>query len=335
MASRSNLDSSYLSGVATPIRPGAQSTPLGALAMSTLALQGSLPLVNTPEGARGVIKPDEFMDQFDKLITTELHELGIEDTAMLRAIDKLIKLNNAILDSYFDSKFKELKSNLESQIGETTARFIHALTEKDKVIEKLTSQVNALQDSHDRLEAKLSSSVEKFSAFDSRLDDLDMYERRDTLVLSGEALPPESEHEDAVMSVVNTAFHKLRINLQPSDIDVAHRLGRRREGHQRPIICKFVRRTTKSLVVHKCVTLKPQLYVNEHLTPARQQIYKKLLRLKKDTKLITQLHTKNGKFFLRLKNITERFSFTDENSLLGILDLHQPYLRKCYIEESS
>ena len=221
---------------------------------------------------------------------------------------------------------------MESQIGETTARFIHALTEKDKVIEELTSRLNSLQDSNSRLEAQVSSSL---AALDKRLDDQDMYERRDTLVLSGPALPPESENEDAVMSVVNTVSNELKINIQPCDIDVAHRLGRSKEGHHRPIICKFVRRSTKSLIVHKCVTLKPQLYVNEHLTPARQQIYRKLLKLKKDTQLITQLHTKNGKFFLRLKDISQRFNFTDESTLRSILDEHQPVLLSRYNENST
>ena len=272
------------------------------------------------------------MDHFDKLISTELNELGIADKALLRAIDKLIKLNNAVLDSYFDSKFKDLKVDVEAQISASTARYIQALQEKDKVIQDLTVQVQALQDSNNILEAKLSSSIADFS---KRLDDQDMYERRDTLVFSGKDLPPEADEEDAVTTVVSAVRNSLGLELHPCEINVAHRLGPKKDGKQRPIICKFVRRSMKSIVTHKCVTKKTKLYVNEHLTPIRRQIYSKLFKMKKETDLITQLHTKNGIFFLRLKNIAQRFTFTDEKSLLNMLNLNHPYLLSLYNKNPS
>ena len=123
---------------------------------------------------------------------------------------------------------------------------------------------------------------------------------------------------------------QLKMNLQPNDISVAHRLGPKKTGVNRPIICKFVRRSTKSCIIHKCITLKPDLYANEHLTPPRRNIFTKLLKVKKSTKLITQLHTKDGKIFMRLKDSPHKFGFTDEESLVDILNEENPFLLNQY-----
>ena len=104
---------------------------------------------------------------------------------MLRSIDKPIKLNNAVVDSYFDAKFKEYETNVEIQISETMAHYVQALNEKDRAI---PNQVNSLQDYNSLLEAKISSAVDSISSLDKKLDSQDIYERRDTLVFSGSAL---------------------------------------------------------------------------------------------------------------------------------------------------
>ena len=148
-------------------------------------------------------------------------------------------------------------------------------------------------------------------------------------MFTGSALPCETPEEDAVMTIVNTVNKELGLNLDAKDISIAHRLGPKRDN-ERPIICKFVRRSTKSLITHKCITRRPQLYANEHLTPPRRHILKKLLKVKKSSKLIAQLHTKDGKIFVKLKDGNQKFSFTDEKSLLKILAVESPFLLNCY-----
>ena len=170
-----------------PLTPGLLATPPpGSAGLPSLPCSMDTPRTNSSDPvSKTIIPPDVFMDHFEQMISGELNELGIKDKTMLRAIDKLIKLNNAVLDSYFDAKFKELKNNVESQISETTAHYIQALNEKDKALNDLTNQVKVLQDQNSLLEAKLSSAVDSISTLDKKLDDQDMYERRDTLVFSG------------------------------------------------------------------------------------------------------------------------------------------------------
>ena len=244
-------------------------------------------------------------------------------------------MNNAVLDSYFDKKFKDLKTNLEHQLSETTAHYIKVLNEKDKALNELTSRMQCLEEKNAILEAKLSSTTDQVSGLDKRLDAQDMYERRDTLVLSGPDLPPERLNEDPVMLIVNAASNVLKVNLQEHEISIAHRLGPRRSDRERPIICKFVRRSTKSLVLHKCITSNSRIFANEHLTPPRRRILSKLLKVKKTTKLITQLHTKNGIFYMKLKDVQERFTFTNEEALVSILTAENPFLLDAYRKAST
>ena len=234
----------------------------------------------------------------------------------------------------FETKFRELKANIDAQISETTAHFINVLKEKDKILNSLTDQVKALQEKNNILEAKITSSVDKMDGFEKKLDEQDMYERRDTLVFSGLALPPEISDEDPIMVVVNTVNKALGVNLEPRDISIAHRLGPQR-GNTRPMICKFVHRSSKSFIVHKCITKKVNLYANEHLTPQRRRIFAKLLKVKKSSNMISQLHSKDGKLFMKLKNGSQKFSFTNEESLLRFLAEESPFLMNCYQSASS
>ncbi len=57
--------------------------------------------------------------------------------------------------------------------------------------------------------------------------------------------------------------------MTPSDINIAHRLGPKQQGKKRPIIVKLQNHAKKSELVQACITVKPQLYINESLTPRR------------------------------------------------------------------
>lgn len=91
----------------------------------------------------------------------------------------------------------------------------------------------------------------------------------DTVILNGPSLPDETPHENTSDLVVNTIKHNLHINMTHTDINVAHCLGPKQQGKKRPIIVKLHNRAKKSELVQACITVKPQLYINESLTPKR------------------------------------------------------------------
>ena len=77
---------------------------------------------------------------------------------------------------------------------------------------------------------------------------------------------------------------KLKIKISKSDISTAHRIGQKPANQQpdkRKIIAKLCRRDLKSDLLNACRQLKPNIYINESLTPARSTILFILRKAKK------------------------------------------------------
>ena len=136
------------------------------------------------------------------------------------------------------------------------------LEEKDQRIRSLEGEVDALKCAVARLE--------------ERVDDGDAYERRDTVVFSGEAVPAASDGENCGQLACNMLRNALNMEVSPSAISVAHRIGSKpvtQGPDKRSIIVKLCRREMKRDILEGCRRVKPQnLYINESLTPVRSTI---------------------------------------------------------------
>lgn len=153
---------------------------------------------------------------------------------------------------------------------EMKQEFIEKLEEKNKLVEDLRIEV-------DTLKLKVSNMEEK-------LDDADAYERRDTLLFSGSDVPHGSDGENCANIVIDLVKDKLKLNLQRSDLSVCHRLGRKPVSQQpdkRNIVVKLCRRDLKADILYACRQVKPNMYVNESLTPIRGTIMYVLRQMKK------------------------------------------------------
>ena len=60
-----------------------------------------------------------------------------------------------------------------------------------------------------------------------KLDDTDAYERRDTIVFSGEGIPENTQGENCSAIVCDLLRDKLNLNVSNSDLSTCHRLGKR------------------------------------------------------------------------------------------------------------
>lgn len=179
--------------------------------------------------------------------------------------------------------------------------------EKDNEIAKLHDKVSSLQKTVNKLE--------------EQLDDVEQYERRDTLIISGPALPCEQNLENPASLVVTTIKEHLHINLNQADINIAHRLGPKRQNKDRPLIVKLLNRSKKSEIMDACVTVKPSLYVNESLTPKRRIIFNTIWAIrKKNREIFQQCYTRDGKIFVKLKTSHQKHMITTEESLNTFLD---------------
>lgn len=193
----------------------------------------------------------------------------------------------------------------------------------DTYLAKL-DQINKVKDEKiTNLETKVSALENKITVLQDTIDDVDQYERRDTVIISGPSLPDETTHENPADIIVNTIKQQLHINMTHSDINVAHRLGTRQQDKKRPIIVKLQNRAKKSELVQACVTVKPQLYINESLTPRRRSIYSTVRKIRAQHKhLFQQCYTSDGKIIVKLKSSTTKYTITSESTLTSFLDKH-------------
>ena len=120
----------------------------------------------------------------------------------------------------------------------------------------------------------------------NELDHTDSYQRRETVILSGNGVPEGNNDENCKAVVCHLVKNQLKLNLNPEDISTAHRLGRK-PGYQRPdkrnIIVKLCRRDLKQDLIRASRTqVAPRnLYVNESLTPIRKKILFHLRQMKR------------------------------------------------------
>ena len=150
--------------------------------------------------------------------------------------------------------------------------FKEELESRDKEISQLKEKVNEQQ--------KL------IEAQTDMIDDLEQYSRRNCLNFNGVA---ETANEKPVRLAIDLA-RTLGVQLQPSDLDRAHRVGKPQpgqEGRVRPLIVKFVsyskrdevwraRKQLRSALPPRQSCLTPdairRAYVTENLTRRNQKV---------------------------------------------------------------
>lgn len=99
--------------------------------------------------------------------------------------------------------------------------------------------------------------------------------------------------------VVNTIKDILKINIRESNISVAHRMSQYRVRH---MIVKLVNRSQKYQIVGACIKTRPNLYINESLTPNHLSLLKQVLAIRKQHRQkFQQCFTKDGKIIIKLK----------------------------------
>ena len=159
---------------------------------------------------------------------------------------------------------------LDEKLDQFRAEFRAALAEKNEEIIILKTQVSSLQNRVEKLE--------------EAIDEGDAYERRDTLLFSGDGLPVVSADEVPVNVVCSMVKEKLRLNLNPTDISTAHRMGRKPTSQatdRRKLVVKLCRRDLKRDILMAARNIKPDIYVNESLTPLRSKILFALRKMRR------------------------------------------------------
>ena len=191
------------------------------------------------------------------------------------------------------TEFQKIRDELMEKMESMELSFQTQLAQKDQEISKIRQDNASLRKSVTLLEEKL--------------DDSDAYERRDCIVLSGDGLPAAENGENCLQVACQLVKDKLRVNLQPSDISTAHRLGRKpatQGPDRRKIIIKLCRRDLKRDILDACKQLKPGFFANESLTPTRNTIIFALRRMKRSSEdsPVKGTATIDGRVFVWIKS---------------------------------
>ena len=136
----------------------------------------------------------------------------------------------------------------------------------------------------------------------NKIDDADQYERKDSVIISGNAVPPMAEEEDTHTLVQKLLKDHFNTDITLRDINTTHRLGPLKASTptRRNIYVKFVRRDVKKHVIKKSKELgrTTGLYANESLTPLRRTIFNALRKMKADVPdIVKGCYTMEGKIF--------------------------------------
>ena len=178
----------------------------------------------------------------------------------------------SILNEKFQAIFAKLEENL---------------TAKDKNLKEMSDEILVLR--------------KRVVELEDKIEDNESYERRDTVIVSGDGIPAVTDNEDSSKIVTQLIKDKINLIVNPADISVAHRLGRKPDHgpDKRKIVVKLCRRETKQDLLKACRAVKPgNFYVSESLTRTRSTVLYGLRQArKKYPNIIAGCGSQDGKVY--------------------------------------
>ena len=153
---------------------------------------------------------------------------------------------------------------------------------KTEIMEQLGTRTTEIQELKADVKV-LKQEVEKLKSY---IDDSDCYERRDTIIFSGNKIPASNVGENCTEIVRQIVKNELKIEISPTDISTSHRLGRKPSAQgqdRRNIVVKLCRRDLKRdlITASKKQGRTTGLFINESLTPTRQKLLYALRQIKR------------------------------------------------------
>jgi len=198
-------------------------------------------------------------------------------------------------DSVFDDlspESQKLVKYFERKVAKLLSEFKLQLESKDKRIATLEQEVCTLK--------------RNVTSLENKMEDTEAYERRDTVIVSGSEVPVVTDGEDTSKVFCTLIKNKVKLMFKPTDISVAHRLGKKpstQAPDRRSIIVKLCRRELKNDLLQACRATKPAgLYVNESLTQIRSTALYGLRQAKrKFPEFISGCGSKDGRVYVFIK----------------------------------
>lgn len=218
-----------------------------------------------------MVTVDYFQKQFEKLITEEF------------LIAKVEQLKQS-MKTYIGKELDKIKESVNTSIKTLEDRVDAADTKAEDLeqrIKSLEDELDTVKETNRRLESRqidhegeLNSLKYATKTREIQHNDLEQYTRSNNIRIFGLDDRNKDETADETTEIVlKFCSNKLNIDLRDRDIDIAHRLGKFQTDGNRPVICRFVTRSNKMLVMRNRRKLKgTQFVIKEDLTRKNQKL---------------------------------------------------------------
>ena len=169
-----------------------------------------------------------------------------------------------------------------------------------------------MQDENARLKEKCEKHENRVAILESNHNDLAQYGRQNNVVFSG---IPENVPDNNLESTVISVLSDIDVQLEPSDIEASHRIGKPTSKKQKTIVRFVNRKNCEKVLANKKKLLKlnnekhnfhagTNIFVNENLTPMNETIAFNCRKLK-HSGLIHACYSRNGNVYIK-ENETSR-----------------------------
>ena len=248
-------------------------------------------------------------------IKQEILDLKNEFNSIISSFKDEIHQNFDTMNNRLNTMESSLKSIISDQVKESIMKV------KDSVIEALKEDNLKLQKKVESLEEQLSENI-------TNINKIDQYNRRNNIEIQG--IPSSVSDNDLEKKVIDI-FKCLNINIQTSDIEGCHRMGK---ANPQNTIVRFVNRKFCYDALEKKANLKninnndlgfesrTKLFFSENLTPLNQKLAWMCRELKRAGKIHSCWSSK-GVVKLR-RTMNERSTYI--NRISDITDLYPEFI---------
>ena len=221
----------------------------------------------------------------------------------------------------------DIREKLSAVFKDSCVEVINALHQENAALKisvaANVTRIKTLETENTQLKQDLKDAK---SDFDDRLNDLEQYDRRNSLRISTPWVESRDENTDAM---VHEIAWNCGVSLPPWAIDRSHRVGKPKPNKPRDILVKFTGYRPREAVFNARANLgRSKIYINEDLTAKNSELFYKARCLKKQGK-IDSAETRDGRLFVSkfkgdpfktVKNITELNVVANQNTYAEALN---------------
>ena len=189
-------------------------------------------------------------------------------------VSELEKAITTAIEARFEHLERQLLKTIDGRFDRIEARIFENERKLDHLQERLTQAESALGDSIQHAN-HLRQQIQQLH---SEIDEKEQYSRRDNIRIVGLPEKKGEKIEECEKTVQDFLKKELEIDT-PISISIAHRLGKPKEGYNRAIICRLVKRSDKSVILGRRKKLhqkKTSIFISEDLTAANQRLLRDL-----------------------------------------------------------